>query len=98
MNTIKHAWFSLRQSRLLGIILYKNASGVLLETTLITQTKENICQWDDVVYLGEVVEYVGRKTDGDLKSLKDTSPENIDRWEEAIDREKQLNVNPHRWN
>lgn len=98
MNKIKHAWFSARQAQLFGVVLWKDVQGEILETTIITRTKENICKWDDIVYLGEVVEYVGRKAEGECPSLEDASPEDIEKWEQIIEREKRTNNDPHRWN
>lgn len=94
----KHAWHSARQAKICGVVLWKNDTGDVLETTIITRTKEHGCKWDDLVYLGEVVEYVGRKTEGELVSLKDASPEDVEKWEQIIEREKRLNDSPHRWN
>jgi hypothetical protein len=98
MSEVKHAWYSARQGRLMGIVLYKNAQGETVEATIVSRTMDHGCKWDDMVYLGEVVEYVGRKTDGEMKDLKDFTPENIEKLEKIIEREKKLDSDPKRWN
>jgi hypothetical protein len=69
MKTL-HAWFSVKQARLAGTVLYRDANGKTVEVSNITHDKDDHgTKWDDMAYLGEVVEFVGKGTPGELDGL-----------------------------
>jgi hypothetical protein len=83
--------------KLSGSVLYRNTQGETVEATLVHKTMEHGCLWNDIVYLGEVVEFVGRKSEGELNDI--TNDQAGDRkLMEILDRVKMDEKDPHKWN
>jgi hypothetical protein len=55
-----HGWFSTKQSQF-GTTFYKKEDGTEVEVTEVTDTKVWSSNWDDVVYVGLVMDRGSRK-------------------------------------
>jgi len=53
-----YAWWSLKQFQAGGSVVYRRESGESVEATMITTTEDHGASWDDIVYLGQVEEFV----------------------------------------
>ena len=69
------AWFSEKQAKLGGVVRYRTANGSTVEASAVAKTKAGAPKWDDVVYLGEVTDFVCRISEGEMGSMEDDSPE-----------------------
>ena len=58
MNEVKHGWYSEKQRRVAGMVLYATRDGGEVGVTMVTRTREHSVGWDDYVYVGEVTRYV----------------------------------------
>ena len=72
-----HAWYSVKQARLAGTALWRRADGTTVEVSMVGRTKEHGTRWNDIAYLGEVVEPIKRASGGFLDSISECTPENI---------------------
>lgn len=69
------AWFSEKQSKLGGVVRYRTVNGSTVDASAVAKTADAIPQWDDVIYLGEVTEFVERLSDGEMSDMENDSPE-----------------------
>lgn len=90
-----HAWYSVKMAKVNGTFLYRKEDGEIVKGTIATNTMEHGCLWDDMVHLGEIVDCLGRETDGKITNLNYEEPEDVKKAFELID---SINNNPHRWN
>ena len=51
-------WFSFKQSELTGTNFYTRLNGGEVEITCITKDGDHGCGWDDMVFVGEVLDWV----------------------------------------
>ena len=56
----KHGWYSAKQSKLAGEIVYTTPDGSEVVLTEVSPTKDYPSEWDDVEYVGPVVSFVRR--------------------------------------
>lgn len=59
-NSIKHGWFSQKHSEKLNAVVYSTPNNSTVKVTYVDKEKE--CpnyRWDDKVYVGEVVDFLG---------------------------------------
>lgn len=66
-ETTKHGWYSAKQAEMSGEVEYSTPDGGLKHCTDVTDTEDrgrNI--WDDLVYVGPVVEFQRRVSYGQL--------------------------------
>lgn len=96
--TTLHAWFSLTMARISGTYIYQNAKGETIEATTLTKTKECPCTWDDTAYLGEVVKFISRGSEGELDKETDDMDMDVRKIFELFDREEARMKDPNRWN
>ena len=95
---ILHAWYSATMARISGTYLYENAQGETIEATTLTKTKECPCAWDDTVYLGEVVKFINRGSEGELDKDRVDLVMDVKKIFEFFDREEERAKDPNRWN
>lgn len=88
-----HGWYSVRQSRINGVLLYQTPDGNVVEVTSVTDDVEHHTGWDDIAYIGVVSKYVGRRTEGKLS--REFTPENVRKLQEIIKPETE---DLYRWN
>lgn len=69
------AWFSQKQAKLGGVVRYRTANGSTVDASAVAKTKAGAPNWDDVIYLGEVTDYVCRLSEGEMGDMEDDSPE-----------------------
>ena len=74
MSEIRHAFYSAKQAKLCGVVRYRTADGRILEASNVCQTMDTKSNWDDLVYLGEVVEFVDRLGHGEMGDMHDLEP------------------------
>jgi hypothetical protein len=89
-----HGWYSVRQSRVGGVLLYQTPDGNTVEVTSVTDDVEHHTEWDDIAYIGVVCKYLGHKTEGKLS--RGYNPENMRRFQDIIN--KPDTEDPYRWN
>lgn len=58
----RYGWFSNKQAPMTGISLYLNTKGEEVEVTQVSLTEALPSKYDDTVFVGEVTEFVRRKT------------------------------------
>jgi len=87
------AWYSQKMAKINGTFRYRKEDGEVIIGTIATRTMDHGCLWDDMVPLGEVVECLGRETNGEITELDYSDQNSIKKIFEIIDREDQ-----HRWN
>jgi formylglycine-generating enzyme required for sulfatase activity len=63
---VKHAWFSAEMERLGGSNWYRREGGEEVLVTAVAESIESAPCWDDLQYLGEVVEWVRSESRGRL--------------------------------
>ena len=63
MKTVKHGWFSKKHSEHSNSSVYSTPNNTEVEVTCVSKEKEcPIYGWDDKVYVGEVVEFLHKKS------------------------------------
>ena len=61
---VKHGWYSDKQLKWTGkLFIYKDLKGNQVELTMVSNTLEHGCKYDDITYVGKVKDFV-RKIDG----------------------------------
>ena len=65
----KYGWFSNKQARAGGTALYGTPYGKDIEVTMVTHTRTQSSNWDDMVYLGEVTVCKRGLSGGELDEL-----------------------------
>lgn len=100
-----YGWFSVQQSKVTGIVVYKDANGKEIECSLVTSTPENVTKWDDIAFLGEVTTYIRRVKEGELFEDDNKDLSEDERLLRAVKRIpriesffKQATQNKYRWN
>jgi hypothetical protein len=103
-----HGWYSVQQAKLGGSLYYTTPKGGRVEVTVVSETMDHGCYWDDLAYVGEVVSAIsGTRTYGELGDpMKlDTDPKGVMeaslrllRIAEKQLREKAQGKDPKRWN
>lgn len=89
------AWYSAKMAKVNGTFRFKKEDGEIIKGTIATNSMEHGCLWDDMVHLGEVVECLGRETDGEITNLNYGEAEDVKKMFELID---SINNDKHRWN
>lgn len=99
-----YGFFSATQARLTGTKRYRTVDGRTVELTLVSETEDHGCMWDDVIFVGEVAEdgFVEQASKGEFPEL-DNLPfdEFVEKWKEIYDREKRkqtISRDPKKWN
>jgi hypothetical protein len=95
---MKKGWYSVEQSKLGGVIRYKNAAGEIVEVTSVTDTMEHGMHFEDMAYVGEVVQFVERVSYGRLGGLMKPTPENVSRLRNIVSEELGKKKLPKDWN
>lgn len=57
-NKPYHAWYSDKQRKIAGVVIYLTKDGKEILCTEVTVGKENFSKFDDKIYLGEVYKFV----------------------------------------
>ena len=66
MSKIRYGWYSVRQSKICGVIVYKTADGKEVEVTTVSPTMDHMTHWDDISYVGPVTDFVRRVSFGEM--------------------------------
>ncbi len=69
------AWYSEKQAKLGGVVRYRTANGSTVDASGVARSMTGAPQWDDVVFLGEVTDFVCRVSEGEMGDMEDDSPE-----------------------
>jgi len=64
MNEIYHAWYSEKAETQYGSYVYLDENGRPVVVTSVSRNSETNYNWDDKVYRGTVIRYVGRHLEG----------------------------------
>ncbi len=96
---VKHGWYSPRQAKMVGSWSWKRENGEVITVSAVSPTATYECKWDDIVYLGEVIEVVEKLTEGILDYARRLPPDQLAEFMTPIlEREKEYRTNGKRWN
>lgn len=66
-NKVKHGWYSDKQLKCTGkLFIYKDLKGNQVKLTMVSNTLEHGCKYDDITYVGEVKDFVRKIDDNSL--------------------------------
>jgi len=106
-KTIRYGWYSVRQAKLAGTVIFRTPDGKEVECSMTSSSKEHGTGWDDIALIGEVVEYVRRGQESEIPVLlaDDPNPAKWSDWmtkmQRLIERERRETErmkDPGRWN
>lgn len=60
-----HAWYSPQMAKHCGTAIYAREDGSEVHVTVVNQTPNHGCKWDDLEYIGEVSHWVRRGLKGE---------------------------------
>jgi len=63
-------WYSEKQAELIGKLKYETPDGSFVIVTEVSQGREYPSKWDDVIFVGEVVQYREHITRGKMNEDK----------------------------
>lgn len=108
MNKTRYAWYSTKMAIVAGTNFWSTPTGETVEITTVTDSPtDSYTKWDDICYLGPVVEFVKHGRDGELWDVEDIDPDTdtdasilqkVERLFGVIERSHKRDTMQHRWN
>lgn len=94
-------FYSVKQAKMSGVYLYSTDDGKEVEITHISTSMEHGTKWDDIAFVGKVVDLIRKVSNGKLDMVpKEHGPDRLNMLiaitKEAIEEEEKQKS--HRWN
>ena len=80
---VKHAWFSAKQATIAGTCFYERLEGGEVEVTCVANDGNHGCHWDDMEFVGEVLDYKRRGIESRTQTILGPSWDDSDMWDDA---------------